>query len=172
MAAGVDTPFMPGGVYWESAAGPRGGPGSAGRTSRNDEGRTIGMSTENEGAGQGGEYGERQPGEYGAGPEEYGAEPTVQFDAFRARRADERAQQETQSGYVFPEEYAADPNAVFPQQPPLPPGPPYGGSPSPSTGAVCATRAGRNGSRRSRTSPRKRRSGAATRCTTRTSSPG
>jgi hypothetical protein len=83
------------------------------------------MSTENEGAGPGGEYGEPQPGQYGA--EEYGAEPTVQFDAFRARRADERSQQETQSGYVFPEEYAADPNTVFPQQPPMPPGPPFGG---------------------------------------------
>ena len=84
------------------------------------------MSTENDGAEPGGEYG---PGysEQEYGEQQYGAEPTLQFDAFRARRADERSQQETQSGYVFPEEYAADPNAVFPPQPPGPPSPPFGG---------------------------------------------
>jgi hypothetical protein len=52
-------------------------------------------------------------------------DPTGQFDAFRARQADERAQQETQSArsaYVFPQEYAAQPEAVFyPTQPPAPP---------------------------------------------------
>lgn len=63
------------------------------------------------------------------GDEQYGAEPTEQFDAFRARRADEREQQqqETQSEYVFPEEYATDPGAVFPpRQPPMPPYAGYG----------------------------------------------
>ena len=45
---------------------------------------------------------------------ESGAEPTGQFDAFRARRTDEREQQETQTSYTFPPEYAADPNALFP----------------------------------------------------------
>ena len=131
---GADTPFISGGVYWESAAGPRGGSNRA----RPDgagfyEERTIGMSTENEGAGPGGQYGEGYGGpEYGE--QEYGAEPTAQFDAFRARRADERAQQETQSGYVFPEEYAADPTAVFPPQPPGPPGPPFGGYPADPAG--------------------------------------
>lgn len=70
------------------------------------------------------------------GDEEFGAEPTAQFDAFRARRDDDRAQQETQSAYVFPEEYAAGPEQVFPpQEAPMPqygdygqepPMPPYG----------------------------------------------
>jgi hypothetical protein len=47
---------------------------------------------------------------------------TGQFDAFRARQADERAQQEEQGTYVFPQEYAAQPEAVFyPTQPPAPP---------------------------------------------------
>lgn len=36
-------------------------------------------------------------------------DPLDQFDAFRARRADDRAQQQTQSAYAFPPEYAADP---------------------------------------------------------------
>jgi hypothetical protein len=49
-------------------------------------------------------------------------DPTGQFDAFRARQADERAQQETQGAYAFPQEYAAQPEAVFsPMQPPAPP---------------------------------------------------
>ena len=49
-------------------------------------------------------------------------DPTGQFDAFRARQADERAQQETQAAYAFPQEYAAQPEAVFyPTQPPAPP---------------------------------------------------
>ena len=76
------------------------------------------MSTENQ-------------GEVPDGEEEYWTEPTAQFDAFRARRDDDRTQQETQSAYVFPEEYAADPNAVFPpQQPPIPPyGDGYGPGP-------------------------------------------
>ena len=70
------------------------------------------------------------------GDERNGAEPTEQFDAFRARRADERAQQETQSEYVFPEEYAAGPEALFPpQQPPVPP---YAGSGPGSSGAPGA----------------------------------
>jgi hypothetical protein len=38
-------------------------------------------------------------------------EPWGGFDAFRARRADDRAQQETQGAYSFPSEYAADPPA-------------------------------------------------------------
>lgn len=68
------------------------------------------MSSENEGG---------QP-PYG----DLGAEPTAQFDAFRARRADELEQQageETQTAYVFPAEYAADPGAALP--PPPAPGP-------------------------------------------------
>ncbi|HTJ67352.1 MAG TPA: hypothetical protein VL551_07485 [Actinospica sp.] len=52
-------------------------------------------------------------------------EPTGMFDAFRARQADERAQQaqqETQTAYSFPPEYAAAPEPVFyPTQPPAPP---------------------------------------------------
>src|SRR6266568_8681684 len=49
-------------------------------------------------------------------------DPTGQFDAFRARQAEERAQQETQGAYVFPQEYAAQPEAVlYPTQPPAPP---------------------------------------------------
>lgn len=58
------------------------------------------------------------------------AEPTMQFDLFRARRADERAQQETQAAYTFPPEYAAEPGALFPDlpqgAPPYPPAPPAG----------------------------------------------
>ena len=70
--------------------------------------------------GQGPEYGSG----YGA---EYGAEPTAQFDAFRARQAEERAQQqrETHTAYTFPPEYAADPGAVF--IPPMPAAPPGNG---------------------------------------------
>ncbi|HWG27379.1 hypothetical protein [Actinospica sp.] len=47
------------------------------------------------------------------------ADPIGQFDAFRARQAEERAQQEeTQSAYAFPPEYAAPPEPVFyPTQP-------------------------------------------------------
>ena len=47
------------------------------------------------------------------------ADPTGQFDAFRARQAEERAQQEeTQAAYAFPPEYAAPPEPVFyPTQP-------------------------------------------------------
>jgi Domain of unknown function (DUF5666) len=69
------------------------------------------MSTDDEGQGP-----ERDSG-YGP---EY-ADPTAQFDAFRARQAEERQQQrqETQSAYTFPPEYAADPDAVF--VPPMPP---------------------------------------------------
>ena len=47
---------------------------------------------------------------------EYAADPSSQFDAFRARQADDRAQQETQGAYVFPPEYAADPAALFPDE--------------------------------------------------------
>lgn len=44
------------------------------------------------------------------------ADPSGQFDAFRARRADERAQQEEmETSYVFPAEYAADPDPYFGQ---------------------------------------------------------
>ena len=61
---------------------------------------------------------------------ESGAEPTAQFDAFRARQADEREQQETQTAYTFPPEYAADPDALFPPAgPPGPPPPPDGAQP-------------------------------------------
>src|SRR6201996_9846973 len=91
------------------------------------ESGTIGMSSQHE----------------RAGDEEYGAETTAQFAAFRARRADEREQQETQSEYVFPEEYAAGPRpeAGFPpQQPPMPP---YGGyRPGPSGGPGGAATTG------------------------------
>lgn len=59
---------------------------------------------------------------------EFGAEPTAQFDAFRARQADEREQQETQTAYTFPQEYAADPDALFPPAGPAGP-PPYGAQP-------------------------------------------
>lgn len=54
---------------------------------------------------------------------EGGVDPTGQFDAFRARQADERAQQETQGAYAFPPEYAAAPEPVFypMRQPPAPP---------------------------------------------------
>jgi hypothetical protein len=52
------------------------------------------------------------------------ADPSRQFDAFRARQADDRAQQETQGAYSFPPEYAADPAAVFPSEP---------GSPAPAS---------------------------------------
>jgi Domain of unknown function (DUF5666) len=76
------------------------------------------MSTENEGQGP-----ERDPGS-AYGPEY--ADPTAQFDAFRARQAEERRQQqqETQTAYSFPPEYAADPDAAFvPPMPPMPPMP-------------------------------------------------
>jgi hypothetical protein len=84
------------------------------------------MSTDNEGQGpeQNSGYGPAYPAPgYGADP---GGEPTAQFDAFRARQADEREQQqqETQTAYTFPPEYAADPDAVF--MPPFPPPPPAG----------------------------------------------
>jgi hypothetical protein len=82
------------------------------------------MSTENEG--------EHRP------REESGTEPTAGFDAFRARRADEREQQETQTSYTFPAEYAADPDALFPPDPPAG-APPYGPQ-APSTGTATARR--------------------------------
>jgi hypothetical protein len=46
-------------------------------------------------------------------------DPTGQFDAFRARQAEERSQQETQGAYVFPQEYAAQPAepVFYPTQP-------------------------------------------------------
>ncbi|MBR7836510.1 hypothetical protein KDL01_24745 [Actinospica durhamensis] len=75
---------------------------------------------------------------------EYAADPTRQFDAFRARQADDRAQQETQSPYVFPDEYAADPAAVFPEGAVYPdesfgPGTPeFGGQPDPGAGGGSA----------------------------------
>jgi hypothetical protein len=47
---------------------------------------------------------------YGADP---GAEPTAQFEAFRARQQEERAEQETQSAYAFPPEYATGPDTAF-----------------------------------------------------------
>ena len=45
-------------------------------------------------------------------------DPTGQFDAFRARQAEERAQQEAQGAYVFPQEYEAqaEPTGVYPTQ--------------------------------------------------------
>ena len=63
------------------------------------------------------------------------SDPTAQFDAFRRRQAEERAQQEaqgaygfpdldTQAGYTFPPEYEAEPSAVY--VPPMPDGPPPG----------------------------------------------
>jgi hypothetical protein len=58
---------------------------------------------------------------------EPGAEPTSQIDAFRARRAEEREQQETQTTYTFPPEYAADPgSALPPAEPNEPAAPPFG----------------------------------------------
>lgn len=63
------------------------------------------MSTENEG-------GSPEYGEYGDGS-------GGQFEAFRARQADDRAQQETQSAYIFPPEYAADPDAMVPPTAPF-----------------------------------------------------
>jgi len=45
-------------------------------------------------------------------PESWGG-----FDAFRARRADDRAQQQTQGSYAFPPEYAADPPSHLPPNP-------------------------------------------------------
>jgi hypothetical protein len=87
--------------------------------------------------GQGPEYGAGYGPGYGgaqySGPEypapEYGADPgdppTAQFDAFRARHAEEHAQQEqaTQVSYTFPPEYAVSP-APVPVQPlaAMPPG--------------------------------------------------
>lgn len=79
--------------------------------------------------GQGPEYGSGYGAGYGgaqySGPEypapEYGADPgdppTAQFDAFRARHAEEHAQQEqaTQLSYTFPPEYAVSPAPVPPQ---------------------------------------------------------
>ena len=63
-----------------------------------------------------------EPGSgYGVDP---GAEPTAQFDAFRARQQRERAEQATQGAYTFPPEYAAGPDTVF--VPPLPTAPPPG----------------------------------------------
>ena len=56
---------------------------------------------------------------YGADP---GSAPTAQFDAFRARRQDERAEQETQGAYIFPPEYTVSPGTAFAQ--PLPMAPP------------------------------------------------
>lgn len=77
----------------------------------------------------------------------FGAEPTVQFDAFTARQADDREQQaeaEThvtpygdldfshpqygQAPYNFPPEYAADPSSFFPPTPPPAVVPPRGTS--------------------------------------------
>lgn len=58
---------------------------------------------------------------YGSDP---GSEPTAQFDAFRARQQEERAEQATQGAYTFPPEYAAGPDTVF--VPPLPTAPPPG----------------------------------------------
>ena len=96
------------------------------------------MSSENEGGRP--PYGEQAYGEQTYGGQAYGepaapgaesgGEPTAQFDAFRARRADEREQQETQTSYTFPPEYAADPGTVFPPaEPPAPPYAPYGAQP-------------------------------------------
>lgn len=47
--------------------------------------------------------------------------PLEQFDAFRARQADDRAQQQTQGSYSFPPEYAADPPGQLGSAP-APPG--------------------------------------------------
>jgi hypothetical protein len=57
----------------------------------------------------------------GGSPEygEYGEGSSGQFEAFRARQADDRAQQETQSAYIFPPEYAADPDAMIPPTAPF-----------------------------------------------------
>jgi hypothetical protein len=67
----------------------------------------------------------------GEQPDYAGADPLSQFDAFRARQADDRAQQETQSAYSFPPEYAADPAALAPPEPPAG----YGRGPGTTKGA-------------------------------------
>jgi hypothetical protein len=69
-----------------------------------------GSERENEGGAGGGQSSYEEPG----------TEPIGQFDAFRARQAEERGQQETQTNYTFPPEYAADPNALRPPTEPLP----------------------------------------------------
>ena len=87
------------------------------------------MSMDNEGqntepdAGYGSQYSgpEYAGSAYGTDP---GADPTAQFDAFRARQAQERAQQqqETQASYTFPPEYAVSPDPVYvPTTPAAPP---------------------------------------------------
>lgn len=95
------------------------------------------MSSEDEGGFESGPGFEAGPGFEGGqeiegepeieGRQGSGAEPTVQFDLYRARRADEQAQQETQTAYTFPPEYAADPGTVSPDlprnAPPYPPAP-------------------------------------------------
>ncbi|WP_034269641.1 hypothetical protein [Actinospica robiniae] len=63
-------------------------------------------------------------------------EPWGAFDAFRARRADDRAQQETQGAYSFPPEYAADP-----------PSPTASGPVDPSAPAVPGGRGNGSGGR-------------------------
>ena len=50
-------------------------------------------------------------------------DPLSGFDAFRARQADDRAQQRTQGAYSFPPEYAADPPAYLPPAPAAPAAP-------------------------------------------------
>ncbi|HEX4789931.1 MAG TPA: hypothetical protein VH372_15800 [Actinospica sp.] len=89
------------------------------------------MSSEHEGG-----NGSRNEG--GQPPHEApGADPTGVFDAFRARQAEEREQQETQPDYTFPPEYAADPNALFPPNEPVTQrfATPYGALPGERSGA-------------------------------------
>jgi hypothetical protein len=71
------------------------------------------MSIENGGEESEGRDGPEAPAwgaGYGADP---GTEPTAQFDAFRTRQQEERAEQETQGAYVFPPEYANGPDTAF-----------------------------------------------------------
>jgi Domain of unknown function (DUF5666) len=80
-----------------------------------------------QGSGYDAGYGDSGYGDSGYGTDP-GAEPTAQFDAFRARQAQEREQQrqEMQTGYTFPPDYAADPGTVFV--------PPMAAAPPPGTG--------------------------------------
>ena len=92
----------------------------------------MSMANEDPNEDQGSEYGAGYGPEYGA-PDyagDPGTDPVGQFDAFRARQADEFAQQqqETQTSYTFPPEYAASPEPAPPYAPPLPVAAPPGGA--------------------------------------------
>jgi hypothetical protein len=91
------------------------------------------VPNEDQGAEYGSGYGPGYGGAQYSGPEypvpEYGADPgaapTAQFDAFRARQAEEHAQQEqaTQVSYTFPPEYAVSPDQIqVPLLATMPPG--------------------------------------------------